>query len=43
MSYNELFEKVTSDEKIFNEVLKELENDELIFYDKTTDFIEKLK
>lgn len=42
-SYKDLMEKINCDDKIFNEAVKELENEELIFYNRAQESLEKIK
>lgn len=42
-TYKDLYEKINCDEKIFHEAIKELENEEFVFYNKAQETIEKIK
>lgn len=41
--FSDLFEKIGCEERIFHEAIKELEMEEVIFYDKSNGFVEKFK
>lgn len=43
MNYSDLYTRIGGDDKVFNDAIKELVNDDLIFYNKNSGVVERIK